>query len=82
MKKNNNLRNYSYEPFFESLKRKGISQSQLIKKYDISAGMINRMRHDENMTLAALGHIMNVLGFRELSDVLRIDPKDQDKEMK
>ena len=82
MKEQNDRKNYGYEPFFETLKKKGISQSQLIKKYDVSAGTINRMKHNKNMTLAALGHIMNVIGVSKLSDVLRIDLPDNSEKIK
>lgn len=34
----------SYEPFWDTLKSKGISQYQLINKYHFSAGQLSRMR--------------------------------------
>ena len=32
----------SYNPFFNTTKRKGISKYQLIHKYDISSSLLNR----------------------------------------
>lgn len=34
----------SYKPFWRPLKRKGITQYQLINKFHISAGQLSRMR--------------------------------------
>lgn len=47
----------SYEPFWNTLKTKGMSQYQLIQKYGISAGQLSRMRNNSNIST----HTINVL---------------------
>lgn len=47
----------SYEPFWNTLKLKGVSQYQLIQKYGISAGQLSRMRNNSNIST----HTINVL---------------------
>ena len=40
----------SYEPFWKTLKTKGITQYQLINQYHISAGQLSRMRTNANIS--------------------------------
>lgn len=47
----------SYEPFWNTLKTKGMSQYQLIQKYGISAGQLSRMRNNSNIST----HTINIL---------------------
>ena len=47
----------SYEPFWNTLKTKGMSQYQLIQKYGIFAGQLSRMRNNSNIST----HTINVL---------------------
>ena len=40
----------SYEPFWETLKKKNITQYQLINTYGISAGQLSRMRANNHIS--------------------------------
>ena len=39
-----------YDKLFETMKAKGISQYKLIKEYKISAGQLDRLRRNENIS--------------------------------
>ncbi len=67
-----------YTPFFETIKHKGLTQSALIKKYDLSAATVYRLRNNNNMTLAALGHVMNVIGTDDINEVVRLVIRQQE----
>ncbi len=47
----------SYEPFWNTLEAKGITQYQLINQYHVSAGQLSRMRANANIST----HTINVL---------------------
>ncbi len=44
----------SYEPFFETLKRKGITQYDLENHMDVSKGTLDSLRNNKNITLLTL----------------------------
>ena len=47
----------SYEPLWITMKEKNISQYELIKKYNFSAGQLSRLRNNSNVST----HTLNVL---------------------
>lgn len=61
----------TFEPFWETLKRKGISQYDLIHKYCMSRGMLDNLKHNRSITLNTLNDlcitydcgITDVIGF-------------------
>ena len=62
----------SYAPFWETLKRKGITQYSLIHgKYQFSTGTLDAMRKNESMTLHTIDNICTMLDC-EISDVVEI----------
>ena len=58
----------SYEPLWNTLKRKGISQYTLIKDYKFSRGQLARMRANQNVSTHTLNHLCQLLDC-ELSDI-------------
>ena len=44
----------SYEPFWNTLKKKNISQYMLIKKYGFSTGTLDALRKNRSITLNTL----------------------------
>lgn len=62
----------SYMPFWETLKRKGISQYSLINgKHQFSTGTLDTMRKNESMTLNTVDDICMMLDCK-ISDVVEI----------
>lgn len=58
----------SYEPLWNTLKKKGISQYRLIKDYGVSAGQISRLRANQNVSTHTLNELCQILQC-ELSDI-------------
>ncbi|MBQ9946484.1 MAG: helix-turn-helix domain-containing protein [Clostridia bacterium] len=51
----------SYEPFWETLKRRGESTYSLINRYGISSATINRMRKGEGITTQKINDFCKIL---------------------
>ena len=51
----------SYEPFWNTLKLKNISQYRLIKDYGISAGQLSRMRANDNISTHTVNMLCEIL---------------------
>lgn len=58
-----------YDPFYRTMKEKGITEYQLIFKSGISPGTLQRMRHGKNITLKTLDTLCLVLDC-SISDVI------------
>lgn len=51
----------SYEPLWETMKKKGITQYSLIKKYHISAGQLSRLKNNSHVSTHTLDLLCNIL---------------------
>lgn len=51
----------SYQPFYETLLRKGITEYHLIYKEGFSANILHRMKHGQNITLKTLDTLCFIL---------------------
>ena len=60
----------TYEPFFNTLKRKEISTYRLIHNYGFSKGTLDSLKQNKNITMETLNYICNLLEC-EISDVIR-----------
>lgn len=63
----------SYKPFFETLKRKNITQYQLIKDYNICTSLLDKLRNDKNIYVSTLNDLCNMLEC-DLSDIIEYTP--------
>lgn len=61
----------SYDRFWDTLKRKNISQYALVKKYGVSTGLLDRMRGNEPMSLATVDKLCQLLDC-EVQDIVEI----------
>ncbi len=68
------MRMISYEPFFATLLKKGITEYQLIFKQGLSANTIHRMKHGEAISTKTLDVLCFILEC-EISDVIRYEKK-------
>lgn len=57
-----------YDGLWTTLKRKGISQYQLISQYKISAGQLDRLRKHANISTFTLNNLCRILEGR-LEDI-------------
>ena len=60
----------TYEPFFETLKRKGITTYKLINEYNFSKGTLDSLKQNKNITMETLNYICNLLEC-EVDDVIK-----------
>ncbi len=63
---------FDYSPFFRLMKRKGISQSQLISRFNISPALLSRMARGRNMTLATMSYLMKIFNITDVRDFVVI----------
>lgn len=63
----------TFEPLWDTLKRKGISQYTLIKQYGVSTGTMDALRQNRSITLNTLNDLCNILQC-EVVDVIKFIP--------
>ena len=63
----------SYEPFYQTLREKKITEYQLIFKHGFSSYILHRMKHGETITLKTLDTRCFILDCQE-SDIIRYVP--------
>ncbi len=54
----------SYEPFYKTLKEKGISTYQLIQKHNVSRGLLDRLKHNKHITTQTMDDLCRILDCR------------------
>lgn len=62
----------TYGPLYETMKRKGITEYNLINKNGISPGTMQRMRHNGNITLKTLDTLCFVLDC-DVSEIIKYE---------
>lgn len=62
-----------YDPFYDTLQRKGITEYQLIYKHGVSAHILHRMKHGQNITMKTLDALCFILDC-EVSDIVEYVP--------
>ncbi|MBR5792600.1 MAG: helix-turn-helix transcriptional regulator [Ruminiclostridium sp.] len=63
----------SYDPLWDTMKKKGISTYRLIKDYAFSKGTLDSLKHNRNISTATLNDLCNILSCN-VEDVLRHIP--------
>lgn len=51
----------SYEPLWQTMKRKGITTYALINKYGIASSTVNSLRHNQNIEMLTLEKLCFIL---------------------
>lgn len=51
----------TYQPFWDTLNKKGISQYQLIKQYHVSAGQLSRIRSGSYISTHTIDSLCKIL---------------------
>lgn len=54
----------TYEPFWNTLKTKNITQYKLIKEHNVSAGQLSRMRANQNISTHTIDILCDILDCR------------------
>lgn len=60
----------TYEPFWNTLKEKGISQYTLINNHDITTSLLNRLRKNMNISTHTIDRLCKILDC-EVSDIIK-----------
>ena len=63
----------SYQPFYETLKAKGMTEYQLIYKHGFSSHILYRMKHGETITLKTLDTLC-FIPYCGVDDIIRYVP--------
>jgi len=63
----------SFDPLWETMKRKGISTYALIKHYGFSRGTLDSLKQNRNISTATLNEICNILSC-DVEDVMQFIP--------
>ena len=63
----------TFEPMWETLKRKNISQYSLIKDFGVSTGTLDALRQNRSITLNTLNDLCNILQC-DITDVIHFTP--------
>ena len=62
-----------FDPLWETLKRKKVSQYSLIHDYGVSTGTMDSLRKNKSITLNTLNDLCQILQC-EISDIVRFIP--------
>ena len=63
----------TFEPLWETLKRKNISQYTLIKEHGVSTGTLDALRKNRSVTLNTLNDLCNMLQC-DITDIIQFTP--------
>lgn len=69
----------SYEPLWDTMKKKNVSQYTLIKKYNISPGQLTRLKRNESVSTHTIDMFCNILGC-EVGDIMKYISETNKKE--
>ena len=60
----------SYEPFYKTLREKGISTYKLINQFGVSRSLIDRLKHDKPISTVTINDLCTFLDCN-VEDILR-----------
>lgn len=60
----------TYEPFWETLKKRNITTYKLIKDYNISRGMLDNLKHNRSITMTTLNELCKMLDC-DITDIIK-----------
>ena len=66
-----------FDPLWDTMKRKKISQYALIRDYGVSTGTLDALRKNRSVTLHTVNELFRILQC-DVSDVIRYVPEDTD----
>jgi len=67
----------TYEPFWQTLKDKNISQYQLIHHYGFSTGTLDAIRKGKTLNLGTVESICKMLQVKSISEVVEYVPEQE-----
>lgn len=68
----------TYEPFYKTLKEKNLSTYKLITQYNVSTSLLNRIKHNKNISTMTLNDLCNILDCRVEDIILFVKDKENE----
>lgn len=62
----------SYEPFYATMKRKGVTTYKLIKDFNVSRSLIDRLKHNKPISTVTLNDLCNMLEC-DITDIIKYE---------
>jgi len=59
----------SYEPLYKTMKEKGVTTYTLVNKYNVSRGLLDRLKHNRPITTVTLDDLCKILDCN-VSDII------------
>lgn len=69
----------TYDPLWDTMKRRGITTYALIKRYSFSRGTLDSLKQNRNISTATLNDLCGILSCR-VEDVIRYIPDQEDED--
>ena len=63
----------SYEPFYITIKEKGVTTYKLINEYHLSSSLLDRLKHNKPITMVTLNDLCKILDC-DVSAVIKYVP--------
>ena len=63
----------TYEPFYQTLKDKGISTYKLIQQYKVSRSLLDRLKHNKPISTVTINDLCNILRC-DIGEILCFSP--------
>lgn len=60
----------TYEPFWETLKKRNITTYKLIKDYNISRGILDNLKHNRSITMTTLNELCKMFNC-DITDIIK-----------
>ncbi len=68
----------SYAPFYETMKKKGVSTYKLINEFGVSRSLLDRLKHDKPLSTVTLNDLCSYLDCR-IEDIVVYLKDDEQK---
>lgn len=59
----------TFDPLWQTLKAKEITQYELLNKYKMSRGMLDNLKHNRSITMNTLNDLCNILNC-DITDII------------
>ena len=63
----------TYEPFYKTIKEKGITTYKLINQYGISRSLLDRLKHNKPISTVTLNDLCEILECRVEDIIMFVD---------
>lgn len=68
----------TYEPFYKTMKDRGMTTYKLIRDFNISRSLIDRLKHNKPISTVTLNDLCNILGC-DVDGIIHHKPDEPDK---